>query len=95
MPPTNPPPTPDATPTPGATAPLECIICGVKGPHHPVDADHPGWLFPKCYADVREQPTPGAGGAGEYERVPLVAEIRAALARGPAAGETTDGGGED
>jgi hypothetical protein len=36
--------------------PLECLKCGAAtGPLHPVDADHAGWMCPKCYGEERAE----------------------------------------
>jgi hypothetical protein len=33
-------------------APCRCVKCGCDGPMTQVDADHPGWLCPGCYAQM-------------------------------------------
>jgi hypothetical protein len=33
-------------------APCRCVKCGCDGPMTQVDADHPGWLCPGCYAQA-------------------------------------------
>ena len=36
--------------------PAECVDCGIaEGPVCQVDADHPGWLCPECYAKYQEK----------------------------------------
>ena len=36
--------------------PLVCTRCGAAtGPAYPVDADHPGWLCPKCYGELQDE----------------------------------------
>lgn len=45
---------------PAAVAPLECTRCGKpKGPLHPVDADHPGWMCGICYSFLSGTPADG------------------------------------
>ena len=35
--------------------PLECVYCGsTTGPLHPLDADHAGWMCPKCYDALKK-----------------------------------------
>jgi hypothetical protein len=157
MPPTNPPPASDATPTPGAgdVGELERLARAAGGWYwskkirpqgkrpraylfafsHPTEHSPETWRGQvACFWDSREvsavtmaefaeAASPAAVLALIAERdalraavekalvvidglegqqamdddhhAPIVAEIRAALARGPAAGETTDGGGKD
>lgn len=37
--------------------PLKCAECGeATGPLHPIDADHTGWVCPKCYEKLEAKP---------------------------------------